>query len=799
MKFKKIPTLQRLRHWSKNILIGIFALGCYQLSAQDILYASPTGSDDVDNQGTLEAPASLNRAKFLAKKRIANGLSQVKVYLLGGRYQLTETINFTNLDSGTSYLSFPGHKPVISGGSILSGWEYFERGIYRIPIPIMTGTLQNNFRQIYIGGTRATRARTPNVKKELPLYFTGGTPGLEIDTALLPSSVTPGQIEIVSHCNFSTTINRISQVVPESPEEGLPSYAAIVEADWVNFCNISTPTLWNVYLRQGQPYHLENDLSFLDEPGEWFANNNDNMLYYMPRPWEINNGIFNSQVVIPQVESLINFNNNAKNITISGITFEHSNWTQPTENGYVGSQAHELYPAPGALAEVPPAINITYASDIILERNLFQHFGASAIGIRRDTHYIKIIGNTIDDCAGGGLVVHDPVALAGPSDIQINNNLISNIGRDYYGCVGIFVGWTKNVTISNNELRNMPYTGISMGWSPGANKDTDFGQLFGQRTYNCLVNNNDIHDVMQELCDGGGIYTLQDLSSSVIENNYIHNIYPGTYAGTYPIAKLYIDNGSRDLNVRLNFGGPDVGDVGNNINIHSEMLSTLGGCSIWSTPWNMTYVYYVAKKQWKGYYLSNSIPAEVGITASYKEQLPTNIGLSIGSAWGYSAAGILGSSFNLPKGQSPVGYSINQFIGSANIDYPAFIALRPASATTPILDFGGMYGYVNGAPTVNPVTNTIGCPPGFTPVQILGSYGKDYPLFICLRLHSDLPGSVKFGGIWGFSPGLSWFPGVASLYRNPATGGAFSPDGFNKAQVLGTANVDYPVWFAWKP
>ncbi|MEG1441847.1 MAG: hypothetical protein RSC29_04225, partial [Oscillospiraceae bacterium] len=94
----------------------------------------------------------------------------------------------------------------------------------------------------------------------------------------------------------------------------------------------------------------------------------------------------------------------------------------------------------------------------------------------------------------------------------------------------------RNITIAHNEVANLPYTGINLGWNW---QDTDHG-MTGNKVYQ-----NYIHDVCLLLQDGGGIYTLGRMDGdSIFYYNYIKNIEMGQWAPWDNLMGIYFDNGS---------------------------------------------------------------------------------------------------------------------------------------------------------------------------------------------------------------------------------------------------------------
>lgn len=93
----------------------------------------------------------------------------VTVYVHGGTYTLAAPLHFTEQDSGTpdcpiTYAAWRKERPVFSGGRAITGWKAVTvdgKHLWAAEIPdVRDGKW--NFRQLWINGQRATRARNPN-------------------------------------------------------------------------------------------------------------------------------------------------------------------------------------------------------------------------------------------------------------------------------------------------------------------------------------------------------------------------------------------------------------------------------------------------------------------------------------------------------------------------------------------------------------------------------------------------------------------------------------------------------------
>jgi hypothetical protein len=151
-----------------------------------------------------------------------------------------------------------------------------------------------------------------------------------------------------------------------------------------------------------------------------------------------------------------------------------------------------------------------------------------------------MIGEGQDRIVAGG-----PWWKTAPQQAAIGNKVvdsdISDCGVQFYGAVGIWCGLTAETKLTNNEIYNLPYTGISIGWmwSPVATPCRDN-----------TIQQNHIHHVMQKLSDGGGIYMLGLQPGSKLVDNHIHDI--SVNAGRAESNGMFLDEGTKDVLVQNN-------------------------------------------------------------------------------------------------------------------------------------------------------------------------------------------------------------------------------------------------------
>lgn len=530
-------TLNRL--WP--VACTAFALSCQQANAAPTqLYVSPTGTG---TNCSLAAPCSLTDGRAKVRTLNAAMTGNVIVNLRGGTYALTSTFDLNQLDSGSNgyaviYRNYPGETPVLSGGRNIAvgSWQLHDAAKN-----IWKATVTNaNFRQIYVNSVRAVRARQPNLTDDVTggPYYTAISPyPFKVNASEAQAWSGLNDVEVVWLSHWLQKRTRIASYATSGSETVITfrseentgcSPNPLVFACGLNHTNQITPAT---------PYYFENAYDMLDAAGEWFLDRAQNTLYYKPRAGE---NMATVAVTVPNVTTLIKIEGTlaqpAHHIQVRGLTLRYTNWDAPSSAGYINSQAGFILKTNATV--VPGALIVREAADVSIEGNVFNFTGAHGILTGGTLARNRIVGNHLSDLSGGG-IYEGPTNSGGASNSTqtlISGNLVEKIGRHYTDTVGIFATTPNHMTIEFNEVRLAPYTGISIGWR--------WDELEIGANHN-VIRNNRIHQVMRLHDDGAGIYSLGSMQDSFISDNHISDIAASAYNGSYPIAAIYLDNGSR--------------------------------------------------------------------------------------------------------------------------------------------------------------------------------------------------------------------------------------------------------------
>ncbi len=491
----------------------------FPATIQAELFVSPTGSGSAC---TFAQPCSLTQARDRVRTMNSGMTGHIVVSLRGGIYKVESTFELTSLDSGLNgyrvfYQAYPGEAPILSGGVNISGWTLYDtdRNIYRAPAPADLRT-----RQLYVNGERAMRVRGPSH----PPGFTKTASGYTAAEESMASWGNPSDIEIVELNAWKNLRCGIASISGSTITMKEPCWSLAQSALQA--------------LPMGVPTWIENAYELMNQPGHWYHDRSANYIYYIPRPGEDMSQV---EVVAPALETLVRVlgtpDSPVQNITFTRLTFTYATWNGPSRaSGYPSVQAGFMLTEAGSVLKTPGNVGFDHAQGIVLWRNTFKHLGATAVVFGNGSKRNQVQGNLFEDLSAGAVTMGD-VDQPNSTDSRyitsqnwIRNNYIAKTGRDYFDSVGIFVGYTDTTIVDHNELNDLPYTGISVGWGWGESDPTVAG--------NNQIINNRVQRVMQRLQDGGMIYTLSAQPNSVIWGNHL-------LGQTFVYAGIYLDQGTR--------------------------------------------------------------------------------------------------------------------------------------------------------------------------------------------------------------------------------------------------------------
>lgn len=539
----------------KKLFVTAICILCSHWLLAGEIWISPKGSDF--NDGTRQSPkATLTSALRQAREwrrtednRIQGGIT---IYMEGGTYAFHEPVFIRPEDSGTKesptiIRSVGDEKVILSGGISINGWKK-QGKVWVADVPAFNGR-PLDFRQLWVNGKKAVRARdvedfekmnricSVDEKNEI-LYVPAVSIRRLIDNK---GNLKAKYAEMVLHQMWCVANLRIRSVEVQGDSAAIrfhqPESRIQFEHPW--------PRPMVTTDGHNSAFYLTNARELQDVPGEWYHDIDARKVYYYPREGE---KMQEAEVIVPAVETLVRVEGTVDrpvcHIRFEKITFSYTTWMRPSEKGHVPLQAgmyltdgYRIDPKmqrnylnhpldnQGWLGRPAAAVRVVAARQIDFERCRFEHLGSTGLDYEEAVQGGVVRGCLFRDIAGNGLLVgsfspaahetHLPYDPADRREVctqqQINNCYFTEIGNEDWGCLAIAAGYVGDVNIEHNEISEVPYSGISLGWG-------------WTQTVNCMRNNrvhaNLIHHYAKHMYDVAGIYTLGSQPKSYVTENW---------------------------------------------------------------------------------------------------------------------------------------------------------------------------------------------------------------------------------------------------------------------------------------
>ena len=479
------------------------------------IYVSPNGNGD----GSIGSPAALKDVADIAKEYSGK---EINVCFADGEYIISEPIVIAD---GAENIHFKGNgKTVISGAVSVSAWEA-GGGMFKAYLPDIS-----DMRRLYINGEPRTRAKSENLKVGR-IYSSDGSGSY--DSILVYNkdlSYIKGGAEAVFNIEWKNIRIPIKSAQHSGSNTVLTcdksALTKALEADYAPSAPSANST-----------FYIENDSGLLDEKGEYFFDKASKILYYKPLDGETAAEL---KAEIPQSEGLIKIlgtsDKKIKNISFENIVFKNSAYHETNTKGFVCGQS-TMNTLTGEI--LPGSINVDFAENINIKNCEFRQLESSGINMENDVSLSTVTGCVFDNVSASAISIDDTDTGKSVNcrDIDISDNKITRIGDEYASSPALAIYYAGRTTAAHNEIHNIPYTAISVGWGWGNNFDL---------CRDNVIEYNNIYDYVNVLSDGAAVYTLGKMPNTKVRFNYIHGKCGNAYGA------LYADQASDEINFYKN-------------------------------------------------------------------------------------------------------------------------------------------------------------------------------------------------------------------------------------------------------
>ncbi len=535
-------------------------------------YLSPDGTDD--NAGTETSPwRTLHRAaeRLTETRKVQSEPEEVVIHLAAGVYRLDKTLvlgpDHTGEGGGVTFCGPDEGGATISSGYPLAGWQRVEddfpelapdvRGrlwVTELPQGTEVNTLygpQGPIPRARGAAIQPQRLDLEGVVDTSPTYGPNGDAGVSGKLShhgfVFPEgAITPaGDLE-EAECLIIPAMQWTMNVLPVKAVDFARRYVELAEP--------CTYPIGQPHCAKDGSIWLENSLSVLT-PGTWVYHRKTARLYYCPQGDEPEAGLEAASLTefirIEGVEKPEGGHTPVENVHLKHLTFTHSN--RFPFHGLTGKGIQhdwEMYDAPSSM------VRLRHAKGCSVSGCTFEQGGAGGVRLDLYCQENRVTGNTFRHLGMCGVLLcgYGPSRHYLNRANQVTDNHIHHIGEHYWHCPAIFIWQSGDNHIARNHIHDTPYTAIvcsgrilydrngiqecsgtinwehleeqcgkgyvyNIWWYSGLTDWWKREPLLHSREN--LIEYNHIHDVMQVMGDGDGIYLSGAGGGNIVRFNAI--------------------------------------------------------------------------------------------------------------------------------------------------------------------------------------------------------------------------------------------------------------------------------------
>lgn len=519
----------------------------FNVSNSSTIYVSQKHGNDRYYNGLAPSPdkylggpfKSLGKALNLLRDLRATGNHRPMTVALVDDYLTDAPIALTDGISGLTLESYGSRKRIIGGRSI-EGWKRDEfNGVSCFSASLPEGK-KYDFTDLYVNGKRAKVTRFPKSGTLKVIKTEEDRGGGHFHSAHMSGSskwfvLNKSDVEGIDNIE-DAIINYYHYWIDEhSPIESYDKDSGTLVMKYRS--RFSASAGYDVRDRGAVHYYLTGVPNTFSEPGEWYLDRGSATVYYIPEddaltPEDI-------EAYYPTADRIFNVEGDGIRIRDLEIYCGKGDYASVANEGDEprGGDIQSVCWAPGAIV-------FDNCSKCGIYDCHIHGVGIHGIEIKPGCTDIRIEESLIEDVCAGGIKIYGTAAAEGGEpetrNCVIRKNHIHHCGIRYAAGCGILIMHASNNEISENEIHDLDYSGISVGWVWGYRENTTYGNIIrGNHIYNIGKGN---------LSDMGGIYLLGRQCGTVVADNRIHDVACQNY-GAWGI---YLDEGSSCITVEGN-------------------------------------------------------------------------------------------------------------------------------------------------------------------------------------------------------------------------------------------------------
>jgi len=457
------------------VFISFFSTGL--LAQESKIYISPTGNDY--QKGDMHHPlqnitTALERVKELQRQ---GKNFRATIILKDGIYYLNNTITIDNSTRGITVKAEHEGRATLSAGIPLQlTWQLYRDGIWKAAVKQGITEIPS----LYGNDSLLTLARYPNYQAGILPFGGYGNDALSAQRIKTWNDPAGAYLHALHSGRWGGMHFEITGKVSDT--------SVSMIGGWQN----NRPSKPHPLFR-----YVENIKEELDAPGEWFFDEKERMLYYIPKQGE---NIHRIHFIAGHLESCLHLEGTEaqplNNIHIEGIQFKHTVPTfMKTEEPLMRSDWRVYRQA---------AIYISHTQNVLLANNTFSLLGGNGIFVSYKNKNVAIKDNLLERLGasailfvGGPDAVYNPLYNYGdtvnstminrtpgpkndnyPVDCIAAGNLIHDIGLIEKQSAGVQIQIASRISVIHNSIYNVPRAGINVGDGAFGGHDIAYNDVF---------------------------------------------------------------------------------------------------------------------------------------------------------------------------------------------------------------------------------------------------------------------------------------------------------------------------------